>query len=63
MRWFCHIVRKNNEEFEKKVYISEIVEPRRGRQVGRWKDRIKEHMYERVINREGWTELARRVFG
>ena len=36
----------------KKVYVSEIVCPRRrGRPVVRWKDRVKEYMHERVGGR------------
>ena len=29
LRWFDHIQKKNSEEFVKKVYVSEIVVPRR----------------------------------
>ena len=32
----------------------------RGRPVVRWKDRVKEYIHERVIDREGGNELARR---
>ncbi len=39
---FGHIERINSEEFVKKVYVSEIEGPnRRGRPLGRWKDRVK----------------------
>ena len=40
-RWFGHIERKNNEEFVKYVYVSEIMGPRRRkRPFVRWKDRV-----------------------
>ncbi len=43
MRKFDHIERMDSEEFVKKVYVSEIEGPsRRGRSLGRWKDRVKE---------------------
>ncbi len=44
-----------SEEFVKKVYESEREGPdRRGRPLGRWKDRVEEDLGERVINgREG----------
>ncbi len=48
LRWFGHTERMKSEEFVKKVYVSEIKGPgRRGRSLGRWKDRIKEYMSER----------------
>ena len=40
----------------KKVYMSEIASRRRGRPVVRWK----EYMHERVADRGGGIELARR---
>ncbi len=49
-----------SEEFVKKVYVSEMVGPNsRGRPLGRWKDRVKEHRCGRVLqegeglNKEG----------
>ncbi len=40
--WFGHIERRNNEEFVKKVYVSETEAPnRRGRPLGRWKDGVR----------------------
>ena len=40
LRWLGHIERKKSEEFVKKVYVSEIVGPRRTeRPVVRWKDK------------------------
>ncbi len=42
LRWFGHIERTNSEEFVRKVYVSEIEGPsRRGRPLGRWKDKAK----------------------
>ena len=41
--------------------MSEIVGPRRrGREVVRWKGKVKEYMYERVADREGKIELTKR---
>ena len=41
-----NIERKNSEEFVKKVYVSEIMGPRRrGRPVVRGKDRVKDYMH------------------
>ena len=61
MRWVGHIEKKNNEKFVKKVHVSEIVVPsRRGRPVVRWKDKVKEYLHERVADRGGGIELARR---
>ncbi len=54
LRWFGHIERKGSEEFVKKVYMSESVGPNsRGRSPGRWRDRIKEYMWERGATRGG----------
>ena len=62
LRWFGHIESKSNEEFAKKVYASVIEDPRkRGRSVVRWKkDSLKQYMHERVAERGGGLELARR---
>ncbi len=44
-------------EFVKNVYVSEIEGPsRRGRPLGRWKDRVKKYMSERGASREGGCE-------
>ena len=51
--WFGHLERKNSEEFVKKVYVNEIEGPRRDRPVVRWKDRVKEYMHERGVDRVG----------
>ncbi len=51
----------NSEEFVKKVYLIEIEGPgKRGRPLGRWKDRVKEYMSERSATRGGGLEQARR---
>ncbi len=48
LRRFGHVERMENEEFVKKVCVSENVGPSsRGRPPGRWKDRVKEYMCER----------------
>ncbi len=50
----------DNEEFAKKVYLSSVEDPRRrGRSLGRWKDRVKEYMIERRV-RGNCLERARR---
>ncbi len=53
---FRHVERMKNEKFVKKVYVSEIVDPNsEGRLLGRWKDRLKEYMYERcAVTRRGF---------
>ncbi len=61
MRWFGHIERIKSEEFLENVYVSEIEGPsRRGRPLGRWKDRVKEYMSERDDTGKGGLEKARR---
>ncbi len=48
-------------EFVKKVYVSEIEgSSRRGRPLGRWKDRVKEYMCDRGACRGGQIEQARK---
>ncbi len=43
-----------SEEFVKKVYVSESVSPdSRGKPLGRWRDRVKEYMCERVLPEGG----------
>ncbi len=50
LRWFGHIERMETEEFVKKVYHSSIEGPnRRGRPLGRWKDKVKQYMSERGV--------------
>ena len=50
MSWFALIERKNSE-FVKKVYACKIDAPRRGRTVVRWKDRVKEYIHDRFVDR------------
>ncbi len=53
----------NSEEFVKKVYVSEIEGPsRRGRPLGRWKDRVKEYMCERGATRERERERENLIY-
>ncbi len=53
----------NSEKFVKKVYVCEIEAPsRRGRSLGRWKDRVKEYMSERGVTRGGELEQARKEY-
>ncbi len=60
-RLFDHIEQMNNEEFVRKVYVSEIKYPsRRGRPLGRWKDRVKEYISERDATRGRRHEQTRR---
>ncbi len=60
LRWFGHIERTGNEEFVKKVYLSSVEGMnRRGRPLGRWEDRVKEHVSERGVRGNG-LEWARR---
>ncbi len=49
-----------NEEFVKKVYLGSVEGMnRRGRLLGRWKDRVKEYVSERGVRGNG-LEWARR---
>ncbi len=60
LRWFSHIERMGSEEFVKKVYLSSVEGPnRRGRPLGRWKDRVKEYVSEGGMRGNG-LEWARR---
>ncbi len=55
-----------SEELARKMYASEIVGPsRKGRSLGRWKDRVKEYMCERGVSRgRGLEQLCKKgVFG
>ncbi len=53
-----------SEEFEKKVYVSEIVGPNsRGRPLQRWKNRVKEYMCESGATRGGGLDQASGVCG
>ncbi len=45
LRWFGYIKRIKDEEFVKKVYLSSVGSPnRKGRPLGRRKDRVKEYL-------------------
>ena len=57
LRLFGH-EKKNSEEFVKKVYVSEIVSPRRRRSVVRWKDRVKEYMHVNIADRDGGSSAV-----
>ncbi len=60
MRWFSHIERMGNEEFVKKVHLCSAEGMyRRGRLLGKWKDRVKEYVSERGVRGNG-LEWARR---
>ncbi len=60
LRWFGYIERMGNDEFVKKVYMSSAEGTnRRGRPLGRWKDRVKEYVSERGVRGNG-LEWARR---
>ncbi len=46
-----HVERMGSAEFVKKVYESELEGPnRKGRPLGRWKDRVEEDLGDRGIN-------------
>ncbi len=63
MTWCGHTERMENEEFVKKVHQSSVEGPnRRGRPLGRWKDKVKEYVSERGVRGNG-LEWARRVYG
>ncbi len=54
MRWFGHIERMENEEFVRKLYLSNIEGPKtRERPLGRWEDRVKGYMSERGVRGNG----------
>ncbi len=60
LRLFGHIERMGNEEFVERVYLSsDEGTNRRGRPLGRYKDRVKEHVSERGERGKG-LEWARR---
>ncbi len=60
LKWFGHIERMGNEKFVKKVYLSSVEGMnRRGRPLGKWKDRVKEYVNERGVRGNG-LEWARR---
>ncbi len=60
LRWFGRIERTGNEEFVKKVYMSNVEGTnRRGRPLARWEDRVKEYVNERGVRGKG-LEWARK---
>ncbi len=55
-----HSERMEHDKFFKKVYLSTVEgTTRRGRQMGIWKERLKEYVDERGVN-GNWLEWARR---
>ncbi len=61
LRWFGHVERMESEELVKRVNESELKGTnRRGRPLGRWKDRMEEYLGEKGINGRGVLEQARR---
>ncbi len=57
--WFNHIERIENEEFFKKVYLSSVEGPnKRGRPLGKWKDKVKEYVSERGV-RGKWVGVGK----
>ncbi len=61
LRWCGHIERMGNKEFVKKVYMSSAEGTnRRGRPLGRWKDRVKEYVSERGVRGKGWGGRMKR---
>ncbi len=59
LRWFGHIERMGNDDLLR-VYLSNVEGTnRRGRPLGRWKDRVKEYVSERGV-RENGLEWARK---
>ncbi len=50
LRWFGHTDRMKNEEYVKKVYMSELEGVnRRNQPLGVWKDRVREYLSERGV--------------
>ncbi len=66
LRWSGHTDRTTSEDFVKKVHVSEMVLLHsRGRPLARWKDKIKEYMWEtgaprRVRFEQVWRECLER---
>ncbi len=72
LRWFGHIERMGNEEFDK-VYLSSVEGTNgRARPLGKWEDRVKEYVCERGVrgnglkwerrecmDRKRWTSVSR----
>ncbi len=54
LRWFGHIERMRNEEFVKKVHLSNIEgTTRRGRPLGRCEERVREYVREGRVRGNG----------
>ncbi len=61
LQWFGHVERMRSKEFVKKVYYSKLEGPnRKGRPLGRWKDRVEYFLGERSINGRGVLTEAKR---
>ncbi len=61
LRWFGHMEMMRSEVFVKKVHVSESMDPNtRGRPPGRWRDRLKGYICERVATKVGELNQARR---
>ena len=64
LRWFGHIVRRDEEVERKKVLELKIGQRKRGRPVKRWIDVVEEDMKKRGVvqqdagDREGWRRRA-----
>ncbi len=63
LRWFGHIERMGSEEFVKKVYMSESVNPSSRSPLGRRRDRVKEYMCERGATWGEGLDQAEGVLG
>ncbi len=59
LRWFGHTERIGNEEFVKMYLGSVEGMNRRGRTLGKWKDRVKKYVSERGVRGNG-LEWARK---
>ncbi len=60
LRWFGHIERMGNEEFDKEVYLSSVeCTNRRGRSLGRWEHRVREYLSGKEVT-GNTLEWARR---
>ena len=64
LRWFGHVVRRDEEVEIKKVFELKIGRRKRGRPVKRWIDVVEEDMKKRGVvqqdagDREGWRRRA-----
>lgn len=60
LTWFGQIMRIESEEFVKKTYVVKVGPNSRGKSCMRWKDIVKEYMYERGATRVGGLDQARK---